>query len=214
MPEIITAETLPVKRLESERDEVISAAKDLVIETTSDIEIADSYLVKLAKGIDTAKAALKPMRDSTTAAWKAGTELEKRLVGPMEEAKKLLANRRGEAWKRITDEAAVLASVAMDAGDFDNLPAAPEVAKQGVTSGEIWKAEVVDMKAFLEYCLQHPDRAGAFLIPNESALNQMAKILKDTFDIPGCRLVKSYSSTVRTKPGEWRFRKPTKGDDQ
>ena len=46
--QIITAETLPVKRLESERDEVISAAKDLVIETTSDIEIADSYLVKLA----------------------------------------------------------------------------------------------------------------------------------------------------------------------
>lgn len=204
--QIITAETLPVKRLESERDEVISAAKDLVIETTSDIEIADSYLVKLAKGIDTAKAALKPMRDSTTAAWKAGTELEKRLVGPMEEAKKLLANRRGGAWKRITDEAAILASVAMDQGDFDNLPATPEVTKQGVSSRETYSAECVSLKELVQAAAKDDIYLG-LLQANGPALNKMATINKDDFHIPGCKLIKGFSSTVRTEKSEWRFRK-------
>ena len=203
MSQIITAETVKVAELEAPQAEILATSLSLIISTPQDVEYADGLLLKLAQGIDTIKQALSPMRQSTTAAWKAGTDLEKRLVSPLEDAKKSLGQRRGEAVRRIQDESARAQAALLDEGNFDEVVTAPVVVSQGVTSKSVWVAEVVDFRAFVKGCLDTPGCL-VFLKADESALNKLAALHKENTSIPGVKVTEGFSSTVRTKQGSWR----------
>lgn len=68
----------------------------------------------------------------------------------------------------------------------------PEPEKpRGYAMPETWSAEVIDIKVL---CRAIADgQASANLItPNLTALNQMARAMKGTFNVPGCKAVRSY----------------------
>jgi len=66
----------------------------------------------------------------------------------------------------------------------------------GVTTSQRWKAEVFDMKALCRAIAE--GRVSTELVqPNLVALNGMARAMKATFQIPGCRAVPETSVSVR-----------------
>lgn len=208
---IITAESLNVQPIEAERQTLVNRAKNIAVYDVETVAEADQILIALATGIANTKEALKPMRDSTTAAWKAGVELEKRLIGPLEDAKKELASRRGQCVKALeqaAQAAAEAASAALDKGDFeaaDTLQSAAQnvVAKGPVSSREVWKGEVVDMGALIVAAAKNPD-FHVLLLPNESAINKLASMYKDKLNVPGINPVSDFTSTARTAtPKPW-----------
>lgn len=200
--EIITAESVNIESITERNYSRLDMAKNLVVLTVEDIQEADKILVGLSADISAAKAALKPMRDSTTTAWKAGTELEGRIVKPLEEAKKSLADRRGLAFKRIQEEAAAAVAEKLDEGDMegaeDLMLSAPVIASNGVSSRDTWKAEGWDIEALIKAAAKSPKTFARFLQFNESALNTEARMQKDKFDVPGCKAIQGFSATVRT----------------
>jgi len=195
--EIITAESVNAISITERTYTRLEMAKSIIIETVEDVAQADAILSGLSADITAAKLALKPMRDSTTAAWKAGTELEGRIVKPLEEAKKELSGRRGAAVARIKEDAAERQAEALDRGDFDTVVPVPEIAPSMVSSRETFSAELVDLKELVKAANYDP-RFLSFLKLDESALNKEAANHKDNFNVPGCKLVRGYSSTVRT----------------
>src|SRR5690606_37893557 len=60
--------------------------------------------------------------------------------------------------------------------------AAPKAA--GVAGRVTWKAEVVDLAALVKGAAENPDLS-AYLLPNTTALSQVAKGMKDKARIPG-----------------------------
>ncbi|HEX5431516.1 MAG TPA: hypothetical protein VFW83_06095 [Bryobacteraceae bacterium] len=61
---------------------------------------------------------------------------------------------------------------------------------KGVSTLTVYSAEVFDMKALCRAVAE--GRASANLVtPNNTALNQMARAMKETFNIPGVRLITS-----------------------
>jgi hypothetical protein len=60
---------------------------------------------------------------------------------------------------------------------------------KGFTSRENWSAEVTDIKAL---CRAVADRTASenLVMGNGPALNQMARAMKQSFNVPGCRVVK------------------------
>lgn len=195
---IITAESVNVNGIEERYYNRLEMAKNIIIESPQDVEKADSILVGLSADISAAKLALKPMRDSTTAAWKAGTELEGRIVKPLEEAKKLLAGRRGEAVARIKQAAAEEQAALLDEGNFDEIVPFPVIASSGVSSREVFSVDVFDIKDLVKAAALDP-RFLAFLTFDQSALNKEAATHKENFNVPGCKLIRGFSSTVHTK---------------
>lgn len=68
-------------------------------------------------------------------------------------------------------------------------PSTPKVV--GVSMRETWSAEVTDLAALVRFIAANPNHVG-LLSPNMTAINQMARAMKDKLNIPG---VKAYSST-------------------
>lgn len=196
--QIITAESVNVHGIEERYYNRLEMAKNIIIDSVQDVEQADAILVGLSADISAAKLALKPMRDSTTAAWKAGTELEGRIVKPLEEAKKLLASRRGEAVTKIKQAVAEEQALLLDEGNFDEVIPVPVIASSGVSSREVFSVEVFDIKDLVKAAALDP-RFLAFLTFDQSALNKEAATHKENFSVPGCKLIKGFSSTVHAK---------------
>jgi hypothetical protein len=113
--------------------------------------------------------------------------------------------KRLEAIQRQADEDARLALAqeaeenGAEAETVDEILATPvvmptAVAKptfqhaSGISTRQNWKAEVVDMKALCRAVAS--GQASAELVqPNMVALNRMAKAMRTTFNIPGCKAV-------------------------
>lgn len=82
------------------------------------------------------------------------------------------------------------------------MPAAPVVAAptiapvSGVSTRETWAAEVTDLAAFIKHVAAHPEHS-ALLLPNMTAINQMARALKSAMKIPGVRVYSSSTVAVR-----------------
>lgn len=62
---------------------------------------------------------------------------------------------------------------------------APRV--QGVSSREIWKAEVTNVQALIKYVATRPELAN-LLAPNMPAINALARSLRSAMNVPGVRV--------------------------
>jgi hypothetical protein len=67
----------------------------------------------------------------------------------------------------------------------------------GVSTTTSYSAEVYDIRAFLKWVGEQPGARAMFVDVRAPTLNKMATAMKDSFRIPGCRLVKK--SGVRTR---------------
>ncbi len=73
-------------------------------------------------------------------------------------------------------------------------PAAPKSA--GVSKRKQWSADVHDLHALVKHVAERPDLIG-LLLPNQKALNDMAKALKGAMTIPGVRATDKEIVSVR-----------------
>lgn len=72
-----------------------------------------------------------------------------------------------------------------------------QIAKTaGVSHRTIWSADVVSLRALILYVGEHPELTD-LLQPNMTALNGMARALKNGMNIPGVRSVSATSTAVR-----------------
>lgn len=75
--------------------------------------------------------------------------------------------------------------------------ARPQIAAvAGVSSRSTWGATVTDVKALIAYVAAHPEW-GNLLIPNQSALDSLARAQKGALAIPGVRAVEKRGLAVR-----------------
>lgn len=79
-----------------------------------------------------------------------------------------------------------------------SVPVAPPPKVEGVSTRKTYRAEVVDLAALVRHVAATPAHA-ALILPNEGALNTMARTLKEAFQIPGVRVVAEESVAVRTR---------------
>lgn len=75
-----------------------------------------------------------------------------------------------------------------------------EVPKaEGISTREVWKAEVVDLSALVA-TVASGRQPVILLLPNQVALNQMARAQKGMLAIPGVKAVVEYVMPVRVQP--------------
>lgn len=157
-----------------------------------------------------------PIVAKAHATWKEAIAQRKKHDEPLDQAERVVKGqladyhdaqeriRRAEE-QRLRDEAALLeAAEAEAAGDTelaqDILETGPTVAvvvptstpqMAGISYRETWGAEVTDIKALCEHVVKTGQTN--LVEPNMTALNGLARSLKDTLRIPGVRAVKSRS---------------------
>lgn len=123
-----------------------------------------------------------------------------------EEERRLQEIARKEAEDRALAEAAALEREAVESGDpsllfeahalVDEPVVAPvvQLARStpkvaGISYKEAYRAEVTDLLALVRYVAQHPEHL-ALLQANTTALNGMARSMKDGLKLPGVRVIK------------------------
>ena len=72
----------------------------------------------------------------------------------------------------------------------------PRTTVGGVSQRTTWSAQVVSMEQFITHVAAHTEHTH-LLQPNSTALNQLARALKDKMRIPGVRAVPSVGTAVR-----------------
>ena len=125
-----------------------------------------------------------------------------------EERRRLEAEARKAEEDRILAEAEIAEAFGQDAvaEEILNQPVEPtpvvvptERAKvEGVSSRELWRAEIVDLAALVRAAANNPAFV-ALLMPNMPALNALARATKQLMNVPGVKAVAEKSLAVRTK---------------
>jgi hypothetical protein len=68
---------------------------------------------------------------------------------------------------------------------------------EGVSSRELWSAEVTNKAALLRFVLEHPEMLN-LIEPNMPALNGLARSMRREFKIPGVRAISKTTRAVRS----------------
>lgn len=166
-------------------------------------------LVKRAKSFKKeTKKVFGPMKDKAYAAYKEILAQYAKIDEPFDRAeaygKSLMLDweRRQQA---IADEKARKAAAALEALPADApVPAAlarpienRAHAVEGVTYIDNWQARVVDLSAFFQYLMNHPELIPDFVTPDLSALSQKAKLTASTESpYPGVEFVNERYSRI------------------
>lgn len=115
-------------------------------------------------------------------------EAAEREAAAQAEAEKLIAAGDDEKAAEVQAAAAMEAATLTATAELMTAPvvAAPVAKVAGVSMRGVWKAEVTDKAALIAFAATNPQFQG-LLDMNTSALNQMAKAMKDAMQIPGVR---------------------------
>lgn len=88
----------------------------------------------------------------------------------------------------LAEDAAALLARPIEVPAIFALPTTPKVS--GITHKTLWSAEVVDFAKLVQYVANKPEMLN-LLLPNQAALNQMAKAQRDHLAIDGVVAVKT-----------------------
>lgn len=202
---------------------VVAEARALVVADQASLDAAGAFLRRVASAKKAVEAKLKPAVDAAHAAHKSLTALRSELTAPLDAARaavepKVIAYQDAER-RRLAEEAAAEAARRRAAAEAEIMAAAmqaeaegqPEAAAaildetpiviaapavvaprtEGVSVRETWKAEVFDFAALVA------NGDPAYLLPNQSALDGIARALKGAARVPGVRFVAVRSTSVR-----------------
>lgn len=158
------------------------------------------------------KALLQPLREARAIVARKCAEFEEKERRAAEERRKALEREakraeeerllaeaialeeegRAEEARAILDREPAIQATAV-------VPCEPGISKvDGVQSRTIWRAEVVDFAAMVNYVAKNPQYLG-LLEPSMPALNALARAQREGFSIPGCRAVRDVTKAVRVK---------------
>ena len=115
-----------------------------------------------------------------------------RLEQEAREAEALRIEREIEAIEASGDpDAAEQVAAVLEAPRSLEMPVAPPAPKvEGVSYRDVYTAEVVNAKEFYG-AIASGRISFALASPNQGALNRMAAAMKDGFNVPGCRVIKT-----------------------
>lgn len=152
------------------------------------------------KAITTAeKKLLDPLQQATKIVWaKCNTfGLEQQRIAAEAQRKAQEAARQAEEERQLLE--AVEAEQSGDAAAAQEILEAevvvPEVKVEaavahveGISSRTNYNCEVIDKAELIRYVAANLDQWSSLLEPNETELNRLAKAMRDSFKIPGCKL--------------------------
>jgi hypothetical protein len=154
---------------------------------------------------DAERKALQPVAEDETAIKRAllAYDQEQERIRRIEEARLREVARQDEERRRL-DEAAALEREAAATGDAELMEEAvalisapveapvvhlerstPRVA--GIVTREVWKGEVVDVAKLVQAAAANPQWVN-LLLPNNTAVQQLARALKGAMNVPGIRV--------------------------
>lgn len=132
-------------------------------------------------------------------------EIEEQRKADEERQRLELEAKKQEEDRKLAEAASVEASGDKEAAEqiieepieIPVIHVAPKVAEvKGISSRETFRAEVVDFLALVTYVAANPNKI-ALLQPNQVAINQLAKSMREGFELPGCRLIKDRIKSVK-----------------
>jgi hypothetical protein len=222
----MTTLTIPTPDVSEDRasaSAIVAEARAIAVTDQSSFDAAGAFLRRVVATKKALEAKLKPAVDAAHAAHKSLTALRAELVAPFDAARaavepKVVAWQDAER-RRLAEQAAAAARAARAAAEAEIIAAAEKAEAEGQTEAaaaileetplviaapapvapktegvsfrETWKAEVYDFAALVA--------AGdpAYLLPNQSALDGIARALKGAAKIPGVRFVAVRSTSIR-----------------
>ena len=118
----------------------------------------------------------------------AAVEAAEKEAEAKKEADRLLSEGNAEKAAEVQANAAIeMANLTATAQVMTAPVAAPSVAKvSGISTRGVWKAELTDKAALVAFIAQNPQFLNLVDV-NTSGINQMAKAMKETMNIPGIR---------------------------
>lgn len=140
----------------------------------------------------------------------------KRAIGAFQAAQERIRieeeSRRTAAAQRLAEESQIaMAEDAANVGDHDRAdailnqpilvppPIIPKVKPpEGISTRMAWKCEVLSLPDLIKAVAANPDYWN-LLLPNTTALNGMARLLKDGMRVPGVRVWAEPEVSVRTR---------------
>lgn len=203
---------------------LLAQAEALTVTDAASLDAAGAFLRSCAAARKAVESRLKPAVDAAYAAHRELTALRSDLVAPFDRARavvepRVVAYQRAEQdrldaerreaearARKVAEDAQIAAALdAENAGHDDAaeaildeapilmaVPAAPAPRVAGVTKRVTYSARVVDFAALVA------SGRLELLLPNQTALDAMARALKGAVQIPGVEIVTTESLSVRT----------------
>lgn len=203
---------------------LVPEARAFVIATAQDAQHVGIVLRQIVTGEKRVEEFFSSITRPYDEAKKQVLERKKSMLAPIEEAKKLYKAKLGvwqiEEQRRQAAEAAAArkaederrqaeaAALAMDgaAEEAEDVLAAPPTPSpsalaitkvEGTYTQTRYSCMVKDMPKLVAHVAAHPEMI-ALLQPHMQSLNALAVAMKDSFQMPGCELVKQTTVSVRT----------------
>ena len=165
--------------LEQQRDPIVRAANAVLVHDDATYKIAAEILTTQIKPMQ--KAIVKgcdPVRASTTKAWQAALDLEKKLLSPLKQAETLIKT-------KMSDHQEEVAQQRQDQVEF--LPSSVIPSAPGTSTRKTWHAEVVDLQALIA-AVAKGEAPATLLKVDEARLKKVVNSLDGEVDYPGVRI--------------------------
>ena len=171
------------KQVEDKRTAITGPINDALREVNALFKPAKDWLAqaeKLLKGklLDYQSEQTRIAREAQA---KADEEARKQREKLEQQAAKAEAKGKAEKAEELREQAELREAPVVSS-------AAPKI--EGVSTREIWKAEVTDKLAFLKHVVEKRPDLVALVQLDQGGLNAQARSLKDALDLPGVKAVK------------------------
>jgi colicin import membrane protein len=171
------------KQVEDKRTAITGPINDALREVNALFKPAKDWLAqaeKLLKGklLDYQSEQTRIAREAQA---KADEEARKQREKLEQQAVKAEAKGKAEKAEELREQAELREAPVVSS-------AAPKI--EGVSTREIWKAEVTDKLAFLKHVVEKRPDLAALVQLDQGGLNAQARSLKDALDLPGVKAVK------------------------
>ncbi len=181
---IDTPATKKAAEIQEETDSVIVYATSLEIENQQDLSKAGDFLVLGIKSVlKLVHDAFDPICEAANKAHKEATKQRKRKLEPLEQAEKIVKSKIA-AW--VDEQARTGSMLALD--QLAEL-VTTMTKTEGISTSDKWHAEVENVNLLVAAVLECKVPVG-LIMPNQKRLDEMARALREGFDVPGVKAVR------------------------
>jgi hypothetical protein len=197
-------------------EKLIATANSIEVNDQPSFEVAGEFLKGCKASQKSIHNEMDPIAQNAHKAWKGITGMRAKLLSPIEAAEGIvkgkIATYLDEIERVREDEARRLEAEALEGPDelIDDpsiitggriaavaLRSAPAPKVEGISSRKVYSVSVDDLPKFLEWAIAGGTPA-AYVTPNISALNDLARRTEGKLEVPGCTVHTSRSVASRS----------------
>ena len=175
--------------IDQQTRDLVSIARESTITDDSDYAMAGHHLIQWAKIKNQINKTFDPVIESAHKAHKVAIVGRDKHLTEVKDACTMLQDKMS-TYLRAMEKLAQDTQEDKNQDEFAPLPSPPPEIK-GVSHRTTWSAEITDVRLLLQHCLANWDQWGKLVQPNQKALNQLARSMKDSLDtiLPGVKAV-------------------------